>query len=259
MHRQSSNQGFTLVEAMVISLLFAVILGAGVMVFVSGQNAFSLTSVRADLQENARRTLQRVSSELQESGRDNNGVLKVTILDGLGVNGTDILRFSIPICVCGTSSIDSNGNVKNWGAPLVWGKPGCSTNYPLNNGKVDICHYPTGNPNPQNMSGTTDAVKGHLAHGDYIGMCASCSPNAYTNRTVEYSINAGGQLLRRVLDTNNAVVNSVIFAERLTDFQASLNVAQTVVTVTVQLSEKASQNRTILNSSSMDVVLRNRG
>ncbi len=260
MQKRCSNTGFSLVEAMVMTLLFAIILGAGTMVFVSGQNAFSLTSVRADLQENAHRTLQRISYELQESGRDSSGLLKVSILDGTGVNGTDILRFSIPICVCGVSPIDTNGNVSRWGAPLTWGKGGCSTNYALDiNGNVNICHYPLGNPNPQNLSVTTDAVKEHLAHGDYIGNCGSCDPNTYTNRTVEYSINSTGQLLRRVLDTNNTVVNSVVFAERLTDFQVSLNAAQTVVTVTIQLSEKASQNRTIASSNSMDVVLRNRG
>ena len=155
MQKRGFNNGFSLIEVMVMSLLFAIILGAGAMVFVSGQNAFSLTSVRADLQENARRTLQRISSELQESGRDSGGVMKVSILDGTGVNGTDILRFSVPVCVCGVSPIDTNGNVSRWGAPLTWGKPGCSTNYPLNNGQVNICHNPS---NPQSMSVVPDGT-----------------------------------------------------------------------------------------------------
>ena len=261
MRKFVSKKGFSLVEGMVVALLLAVVLSGAAMVCFSTQSAFSFTSVRSDLQENSRRTLQRISSELQESGKDSAGNLKVTILDGTGVNATDVLRFSVPICVCGTSTLDSTTGVNHWGAPLTWGQNGCTTSYPLNaQGKVDICHYPSGNPNnPQNLSANADAVKGHLAHGDIIGTCGSCNPNSYTNRTIEYSMNASGQLLRKVLDTNNAPVASVVVAQRLTDFQVSINAGQTVVTMTVQLSEKSSQNRTVTYSASMDAILRNRG
>lgn len=187
MHKLDSHHGFSLVEMLIVALLLSIVLAAGSMVFVAGQNTFSLTSVRADLQENCRRSLQRISLELQGSGRDGNGILKVSLLDGAGVNGTDILRFSVPLCICGVSAIDSNGDVNRWGAPLVWGQAGCSTDYPVdNNGKVDICHYPPGNPdNPQDLNVSPDAIKAHLAHGDYLGACGGCDPNAYTNRTIE--------------------------------------------------------------------------
>lgn len=245
-------------ELLVVTLLMAIILTAGSMLFVAGQNAFSLSSMRAELSNNARQTLQRISYELQESGRDSNTILQTTIFDGAGVSNTDILRFSIPLCVCGISPIDTNGNVSRWGAPLQWGQAGCSTNYPVDqNGKVDICHYPPGNPNnPQSINVSTNAVKAHLAHGDYIGNCGTCNTNSY-NRSIEYLMNANNQLIRRVLDVNGAVVGSAIFAQRLADFQASFNAGQTVVTVTVQLTGTASQNRTITVTNNTDVLLRN--
>lgn len=259
MKKYRNNNGFTLVEVLVTTLLLSIILTAGMMLFISGQNAFVLSSMRASLQDSGRKALQRISFELQESGRDSAGVLKVSILDGTGVNGTDILRFSVPLCVCGMSPIDSNGNVSRWGAPVQWGQAGCTTNYPVgNNGKVDICHFPPGNPNnTQNLSVSVNAVKAHLAHGDYIGACASCSPNVYTNRTVEYLMNNNGQMVRRILDVNNALLSSVVVAQNFTGFQTNFNAGSTVVTVAVQLAGLASQNRTVSVSNSMDILLRN--
>lgn len=252
---KKSNLGLAMVEILVVTLLMSVILGTGFLLFVAGQNAFSLASIRSELQENSRRTLQRISLEVQQSGRDSGGNLKVSIVDGGGVNGTDLLRFSIPICVCGVAAMDSSGNVNRWGAPLKWGQPGCSTNYPTDmSGNVAICHSAA-----TSMTVVPNAVKAHLAHGDYLGNCGSCDTTTYTNRTIEYMLNSSGQLLRRVLDSNNAnaVVNSVVFSQRLTDFQASLNGAQTIVTVTISLSGTASQGRTITMSNSMDAILRN--
>ncbi len=261
MHKLSSKSGMTMAEILVMAILFSVVLTAGSMVFMAGQNAFSVAAVRAELQENVRRAVQRISFELEQSGKDNTGTFKVSVLDGTGVNATDILRFSIPLCICGTRAMDSNGNVSHWGAPLQWGQLGCSTNYTVNNnGKVDICHFPPGNPNnSQSLSVSVNAVKAHLAHGDYIGSCNNCDPNSYTNRTVEYSIDNSGRLLRKVLDSNGAVVNSVVVAQKLTDFQTTLNTGQMKVTVTIQLTGKATQNRTISISNSIDVILRNRG
>lgn len=41
-----------------------------------------------------------------------------------------------------------------------------------NNDKIEICHYPPGNPyNPQRITISIDALEAHLAHGDNIGYC----------------------------------------------------------------------------------------
>jgi|GEM_PF-2222692 len=261
MKRILSQRGVSLVEAMVMMLLMSVVLTAGSMVFIAGQSAFSYVYVRSDTQENSRRALQRISFELQESGRDSSAVMKVAVLDGVGVNGSDVLRFSVPLCVCGISPIDSSGNVSRWGAPSDWGRAGCSTSYPVDvNGKVDICHYPPGNPdNPQDLNVSVNAVRAHLAHGDYLGICDSCDPNSYANKTVEYRLDSNRQLLRRVLAADNSVISSTVMAQHVSDLQATINGGQTAVTVTVSTTGTATQNRTITFTNSMNVPLRNRG
>ncbi len=80
---------------------------------------------------------------------------------------------------------------------------------------------------------------------------------------IQYQLNASGQLVRRVLDDTSALVREDIFAENLTDFQATENgtetVPTTVVTLTATASTKTSLNRQITGSNSLDVYLRNRG
>lgn len=262
MIKTKNNLGFSLVETLVTTLLTMIIVTAGSMIFIVGEQVFTVTAARAIVVENSRRMLQRISLEVQQSGRDSNNNLMTSVLDGSGVNGTDILRFSIPICVCGTSALGSSGNVNHWGAPLIWGQPGCSTNYPTNaQGKVDICHYPPGNTNnPQDLSVSSNAVKSHLAHGDSIGNCGSCDAVNYTNRAVEYLMNSNGQLIRRVINTNNnnAVINSVVVGDHLTNFQLNLDTSGShpVLSTTVSLSDSA-MKRNITVSNSMSSILRN--
>jgi prepilin-type N-terminal cleavage/methylation domain-containing protein len=249
--------GFTFVEMMVVVLLTAVIFMAGFILFTTGHLAWAITHTKIYLQENLRRSLERVAIELSQSGRDSGNALKVSILDNSGVNSSDILRFSIPLCLCGTAVMDSNNEVKKWGAPLAWGQSGCQTTWTLNaQNKVTICHLPPGNPNnPQTIDVALSAVNAHLAHGDWIGSCANCDPNTYTNLTVEYLLDANNQFLRRVLDTNGAVVNSTVIAQDITDFQAGMNTK--IVTLTMQLSKKAKPNKTITLNGNLQVILRN--
>lgn len=246
-------------EMMVATAMFSVITVAGYLLFVAGQAAWMTTDAKIHMQENMRRGLQRISAELQESGVDENGVLQVFITDNGGVNGSDILRFSVPICICYTNVSDEEGDVRFWGAPLVWGQSGCTDNYPVGkNNKVDICHYPPGNPdNPQNLNVNVNAVKAHLAHGDSVGDCGTCEFDDFTNRYVEYRLDAQGQLLRRVLDGSLSVIAETIVAGSFTDFQAQVNGGQTVVTLNVTLSRPAAHNRQLTSGGDLDVYLQN--
>ena len=252
------EKGFSIVELMVVAAMFVVVFTAGSMLFAAGHSIWSMTEAKIRMQENLRQILHRIHLELQESGKDKNNVLQVTILNNTGVNNTDILRFAIPLCPCGTSTVDSNGDIKYWGAPLLWGQVGCSSTYTLDqNNKVKICHLPPGNPNnKQTLNVSENAVKAHLAHGDWIGDCNACSPATF-NRYVEYRMNASGQLLRRVLDVNLALVDEKVFADSVTDFQASLNGGQNTVSLTLQLKKTAALQRQVTTSGGLDVKLRN--
>jgi hypothetical protein len=172
-----------------------------------------------------------------------------------------VLRFSIPLCVCGISPIDTNGEVSRWGAPLIWGKDGCGdAAYTVgSNGKVDICHIPPGNPdNSHTLNVSPNAVKAHLAHGDYLGACGTCSTLTYTNNLIEYSIDADKKLLRRVLNSTYGVLNSIVIAEKITGFQAVVNADESVVTLTITGTGTGDRRRSFSVTNATDVLLRNR-
>jgi len=114
-------RGFSLVEMMVVMAIFSV-MGAVILgVLMTGRDSWHTTDTQISLRENVRIIMSRVSRELQESG-SSGGSMQVTIDNGGGVNGSDILRFSMPvICQQGGVVIDANGDVAYWGAPLTWG------------------------------------------------------------------------------------------------------------------------------------------
>lgn len=116
------NKGVTLIEVLVVVMLLGFVTGAALMTLQTGRTTWAVTNNQIRLQEDLRKILQRVPRELKESGMDKNGVAQVTIFDGTGVNGSDILRFSIPIiCEAGNFLIDANADIAYWGAPLTWG------------------------------------------------------------------------------------------------------------------------------------------
>ena len=252
-----NKNGFTLIEVLVVALLLGIIGLAGSMMMVQSQSIWGVIDVNSQLQTSMRLAVSKIADELQESGRDSGGSLKVTVLNNTGVNNSDILRFSVPLCACGANAIDTNGNVTTWGAPSTWGQSGCDTNYTIQgNGLVQICHVNTPSPlSTSTMDVALNTVQAHLAHGDWIGDCAACVPTNNTNITIEYLMDASGQLLRRVLDGANAVVSTAVFAQNLTDFQVSLNGA--AATLTISFSKVTIKRRTLSLSAVRDVALRN--
>jgi len=251
-------QGFTIVELMVTTLIFSVITIGMYSALLAGQSAWSTTDTQIRLQEALRQTLQRVAAELGESGEDGNGIMQMTIGDNTGANGTDILTFSIPVCVCSNTPIDANGDVTNWGAPLSWGKTNCPSDITLNaDGKVSICHLPPGNPeNTQDLEIAPAALDAHLSHGDWLGSCTACSITG--NKFVEYVINASNRLLRRVRNSVNALVKEETISENVTGLQAVFSADQNVVTLTVTALADTTQNRQITVSRVLNVRLKNK-
>ncbi|MFA5060371.1 MAG: prepilin-type N-terminal cleavage/methylation domain-containing protein [Candidatus Omnitrophota bacterium] len=115
-------KGFTLTEVLITLGIFS-IMGAGIFIVLSGgKSTWFDTDTSIELQQDLRIVLEKTTRELHESGFDKNGVLQANINDGVGPNGTDTLRFSIPtVCHGGDSVVDSSGDVVHWRAPLIWG------------------------------------------------------------------------------------------------------------------------------------------
>jgi prepilin-type N-terminal cleavage/methylation domain-containing protein len=254
-----SQEGFTMVELLVTTAIFSLLGTAAFIVFIAGNSFWSATDAKIRLQQSFRLSSQKIFPELQESGRDSVGTLQVTILNNTGVNGSDVLRFAVPLCPCGVSAMNDSTDVRNWGAPTIWGQSGCDAPLTIQgNGKVIVCHLPPGNPNnTQTLNVSVNAVTAHMAHGDWLGDCSDCTPTSYTNKQIEYALDSNGWLWRRVLDVNAAVLSEVRIAQHFTDFQASLNAGQNVVSITMSLSRLALQNRTVTMSNTMEVILRN--
>lgn len=252
------TQGFTIVELLITTLIFAVVLIGFYAALLSGQSAWSTTDTQIRLQEGLRETLQRVGAELEESGSDKDGVMQITISDNAGTNSSDILTFSVPMCVCSNTSMDANGDVTNWGAPVTWGKTNCPGDVTRNNdGTVSICHLTT-NPDTQTDTNIDPAtLDSHLSHGDWLGVCTPCSVS--NNKTVRYLIDANSRLLRRVLNSVGTVVREDIMASNVNNFQAVLSADQNIVALTVTALSSTDQKRQISISRSLNVHLRNRG
>ena len=123
--RKIGKKGFGLVELFAVVAIISALTATVNLMISAGQSAWFNSDAQFELQSNLRRAFEKLSRELQESGKDKNGMLQVTLYDGTGVNGTDIVRFSMPaLCQNNMSVIDVNGDVAYWGAPLTWG---CTT------------------------------------------------------------------------------------------------------------------------------------
>lgn len=251
------TQGFTLVELLVTTLIFAVLLAGAYAALHASQSAWAMTDTQIRLQQSLRQTLQKVAKELGESGSDGAGVMQVTVNDNAGTNTSDILKFSIPLCVCSNTPIDVNGDVANWGASLIWGKTNCPQDITLNsNGQVSICDVEDPN-NPQSIEVTTAQLPAHLTHGDWLGDCDSC--NIANNKYIEYRIDANNQLLRRVLDNNNATVKEEIIADNVSNLQTVFSANQDIIALTVTVLSNTVFSGQVTVSRSLNVHLKNRG
>ena len=256
----NNRSGFTMVEILVVTALLSVTLTAGFLLFMTGQTAWTSAEARIGIQQNLRKILLKLSAELEESGTDAGGNLKVSINDGGGIAGSDILTFSVPVCLCGTRVMDASGNVKAWGAAMQWGQAGCSNTFPVEtNGKVIICHLPPGNPsNEHTLQVAPSAVEAHLSHGDRLGDCSACSVGTYNNHFVRYSINSDQRMLRTILDENLIAVKQDVIADKVTDFQAVLSGGQDMVSVTLEMQNTVGMSRNVTVQRTVNVVLRNR-
>jgi len=228
--RLGSNKGFSLVEIMVTLGLFLLLI-AGVYVSLgTGRDTWATTNKQIELQQHLRKTLERIAAELSESGKNSAGVSQVNIINGGGAGTSDVLRFSIPvICETGGSVIDGNGDVANWGAALTWG-----------------CNK-TCDPND-----------------DTIGcalMCMDEDDDCLTKEYgfVHYEIDDTGFFMREVWQSVNTWDSEVVFDRNITDFQAAMSVDQNIVTLTITASDNADNNRPVSVTTTLDVLLRNRG
>ena len=114
------KNSFTLVELMIVSLLFVFIIGGTLAVLSVGRISWQQTEVSVELQQDLRKAMLRITKELRESGFDSAPSPMFTIEDNTGVNSTDIVRFSIPVDYDNDGDItDAAGDIE-WGGVTLW-------------------------------------------------------------------------------------------------------------------------------------------
>lgn len=235
MKTENKKSGFSLLELLIVISILTFMIAGVFMTLNAGQSAWSESDAQGELQEQLRRTMQRVSMELRQSGSyvDTSvtcppGVPTITtyvnIDNNTGSFGSDVLRFSIPVvCEAGGDLMDVNGDVAYWRAPLTWG----------------------------------------CAVSDCMDADDSCATVDYSE--VEYRLNSNNQLVRRVLNGAGAVVRTDIAAINIADFQAELAVPasacvpSTNVTLTVTAAGTSYMNRDYTVTNTQEVRLRNGG
>jgi hypothetical protein len=90
--------------------------------FLTGQSLWTKVDQSISLDDNLRKAFDRIVPELSTSGHDKRGFFQVAISNNGGANGSDVLRFSIPvICEANGNPIDPQGDTAHWGAPVTWG------------------------------------------------------------------------------------------------------------------------------------------
>ena len=113
----NGKAGFSYVELMVTIAIISLMAAGGYAALSAGESSWFTAEASIQVQENLRKSLDQMTMELRESKFS-----QVTVLDGAGVNSTDIVRFSIPvICHTGDNLLDVSGDVAHWGATLRWG------------------------------------------------------------------------------------------------------------------------------------------
>jgi len=119
---RKDESAVTLVEILIAVAILVVMTGAAFGLLATGQSSWLTADASIALQENLRQTTAKISQELHGTGFDKNSVAQFTIMDGAGPNGTDVLRFSIPVvCHSGDNVMDANGDIAHWGGALTWG------------------------------------------------------------------------------------------------------------------------------------------
>jgi type II secretory pathway pseudopilin PulG len=83
-----SSFGFTLVEAMLAVVLFTMLFGATLLIYISGTESWQANSVRLELQQEVRKSMSRIMDDLREAGTSS----VIDVLPGAGWNNTVTFR-----------------------------------------------------------------------------------------------------------------------------------------------------------------------
>lgn len=118
----ANRSGFSMVELLVTTVLFAFMTGAVFGLLGAANGNFFNADTSIDVRNTLRVASDKILSEVRNTGYQA-GAPQFTI--SAAVSGSNSIQFSVPV-VCSSSGfvLNSSGNPAYWGAPLTWG---CTT------------------------------------------------------------------------------------------------------------------------------------
>ncbi|MBF0484682.1 MAG: hypothetical protein HQL25_08280 [Candidatus Omnitrophica bacterium] len=195
---------FSLVELLVAMTILILVIGALFSLMNSGREVWTVNDTKIGLQSTLRSVRDRLSSELEQSGSDQNSNMKVTVTQAAGNNNSDVIRFSIPIiCQSGGKILDNNANVSYWGAPLTYGCNDYSCMDADNNcGTIDYTSLEYRINSDKQMERRVYNSLGNIARTDVVGMNLSDFQAVLdsTNNYLTITLNVSG------ISTNKRIV-----------------------------------------------------
>jgi prepilin-type N-terminal cleavage/methylation domain-containing protein len=226
-----TKRGFTLVEALVATAIFAFVFISFFNLLSVAQTNFFNIDANFDLRNSLRQASEKIALELRNSGYQN-GVAQFALLSGQGTKNSDIIRFSVPILCSSTSTLlNTNGVPAAWGAPLFWE---CYGNYSykcMNN--VDSC--------------ATLAYK-------YVQYSIAASTNRYSPFILQ----------RQVLDSALNVVSgsttnigTTNISSNIVNLKTSLSADGHIITFTLTGQKRSPAGRTLTVTYTNEVLLNN--
>ncbi len=173
--------GYTLPELMLALSILIFLMTVVFSLLLASQGAFNTADAGIQLRTILRNVSQKMSWELQHTGHDAVAGAQFTIMPGAGFNGSDVVRFSVPVACDATSNFldPATSNPAHWGAYLTWG---------------------------------CDQASCADADGD-------CATVEY--RYMQYELSSSGSILRKVLDPSYAVVATQSVADSISDLRFS--------------------------------------
>ena len=117
-----SSRGFTIPELLIAMSILIFLMTVVFGLLATSQTAYYNADAGIQLRTIFRNVGQKMAWELSHSGYDAVNGAQFVITAGAGANGSDIIRFSVPVA-CNTTStfLDTAGNPGRWGAYLTWG------------------------------------------------------------------------------------------------------------------------------------------
>jgi hypothetical protein len=107
---------------MVVVAIISVLIAGVFSVMDPGQDAWWVVGAEIRVREQLRAAQARITREFRETGSDKDGNPEMFITAGGGPDGTDMVKFAVPVwCDDTMNLIDSEGDVAQWGATLTWG------------------------------------------------------------------------------------------------------------------------------------------